>query len=339
MIGHLPSWLSEATEQSRLALREMLKGRDVALIDVPTHMNVGDSLIWRGELRALRAIGTEILYETDRFDYEQSAVDALPKDVVLLLHGGGNFGDTWPDFQQFRERLIAANHDRSIIQLPQSIFFGSDAGYARANSILGAHPDLTVLIRDDDSWARSAASLPDVRKVRMIDMALHNDDLYLDARVTEPAYELMVIARGDGESAQRLEVEDAYITDWGLTGIDRLRWRASRVPAWAMRRVPSRIRPAFRGAVSRGYRTMLHLNTAAGVKTVDSTQVLITDRLHAQVLAGLRRVPCVALDNSYGKIGALFRDYTGQFDGAHRASVPSEAETMARGLLDAVGNV
>ncbi|MDI5788788.1 hypothetical protein PO124_11350 [Bacillus licheniformis] len=39
------------------------------------------------------------------------------------LSGGGNFGDLYPHFQQFRERVVEHYPDNRIVILPQSIYY------------------------------------------------------------------------------------------------------------------------------------------------------------------------------------------------------------------------
>lgn len=59
-------------------------------------------------------------------DYGNSATASLtPLDsnVVILLHGGGNFGDIYGSSQKFRKDVIELYPDNKIIILPQTIYF------------------------------------------------------------------------------------------------------------------------------------------------------------------------------------------------------------------------
>lgn len=104
----------------------------VSLFDIPTHENVGDNMIWEGELAYLRKLGKRVSYETDVFRHSNSTFDKLAHGTPILLHGGGNFGDIWPIFQDFRESVVRSYPDRRIIQLPQTVYFESPA---RAQSL------------------------------------------------------------------------------------------------------------------------------------------------------------------------------------------------------------
>ena len=105
-------------------------GSPYALVDFPDHANVGDSAIWLGELVLLRAItGRDPSYVSAWHDFDRDAFLHSCPDGPVLIHGGGNLGDLWSHHQRFRESLLTAFPDRTIVQLPQSIFF-RDGGAA-----------------------------------------------------------------------------------------------------------------------------------------------------------------------------------------------------------------
>src|SRR4029078_11674888 len=69
----------------------------------------------------------------------------------LVLHGGGNFGDIWPQFQMFRELIIQRYRNTPIVITPQSIHFGSTDKRRHSARILGTHRQLFIFVRDEDS--------------------------------------------------------------------------------------------------------------------------------------------------------------------------------------------
>lgn len=64
---------------------------------------------------------------------------------------------------------------------------------------------------------------------------------------------------------------------------------------------------------------------------------MVTDRLHAAVLATLLGRPVVARDNANGKLAAVFADYLGRFPLARFARTPEEARDHVRELLQPTG--
>ncbi|MGX5668677.1 polysaccharide pyruvyl transferase family protein [Rhizobium daejeonense] len=141
----------------------------VVYIDYPVHDNVGDLLIHQGADAFLEDYGYKVLgrYSIHDFthrpqrhvpdvDWKPSVadLDALVRkfNPTLILHGGGNFGDIWPEFQKFRELIVERYPDTSIVIFPQSIHFGEAAGKERAIRIFGAHKKLHIFTRDSESW-------------------------------------------------------------------------------------------------------------------------------------------------------------------------------------------
>lgn len=333
-------------ERTRAATAQVLDahldpGEGAALLDYPAYQNVGDHLIWLGELGYLRRLGARVRAAIDERAWSARSLAGLPRSVPLLLTGGGNLGDLWPARQAFRERILGEHRDRRIVQLPQSIYFRDPANAARANAIFRRHPDFTLLVRDDDSLDRARHQLPDVRVERCHDMALGWTP---KPRPRPVDGTVLVLSRLDLEgggpdslAAQVPLVREAFgdrvvVTDWGLGGWRRLGWDAARVPAWLAGKVPALVDSAVaRAAVSSGFATGTAISVGAAVDLFAGASIVITDRLHAHVLAGLMGIPHVVLDNSYGKIGAVYRATTSGFSTAHFTSDLADA-------LDVVGS-
>jgi exopolysaccharide biosynthesis predicted pyruvyltransferase EpsI len=122
-----------------------------ALIDFPDHPNVGDSAIWLGERAALNWFGVPILYTCSTRTYAQAELRSRLRHGTILIHGGGNLGDLWPDHEALREAVIRDFPHNKIIQLPQTVWFRGADNLARARTVFNAHPDLTILARDQRS--------------------------------------------------------------------------------------------------------------------------------------------------------------------------------------------
>ena len=234
-------WFEVLNELTSQALAQLITTPSVALLDVPTHMNVGDSLIWRGELHHLKRINVRVSYESDAADFRQEFLDGTLDDTVLL-HGGGNFGDIWPKFQEFRESVVKNNHHRSFIQLPQSVYFTSRDGYRRANDVFGNHPSFLLLVRDRSSFNRVVKNMPDVRVTYLPDMALGNEDLRAPARQAASRSPL-ALARTDSESAGTIDIPGLRRVDWGLSGVRRIQWRSARIAGKISRAAPNSVAP------------------------------------------------------------------------------------------------
>lgn len=335
--------LSELRSETARVLAEVI-GTDttVALLDAPNQRNVGDSLIWAGELAYFRRLGLRLIYVADRRSYDAAELRrALPAGGVILIHGGGNFGDLWDGHQQHREQIARDFPDRKIVQLPQSVWFGSAQRAAEADTVLGGHPDFTLLVRDSESDERAAAQLPTVRRRYCWDMAL-GWSAPTQRPAAEPSTEpVLLIARTDLEGASGIGEAplDAavgapvHVADWTSSELDTLAWRLSRLVPRAAHKYRFVRGPVFRPLLNASFRWINEANVRGGVRLYRDRRYVIVDRLHAHILSVLLGVDHVLLDNSYGKLGAVYRDYSNRFSTASYASRPQQAVELAAAAM------
>jgi exopolysaccharide biosynthesis predicted pyruvyltransferase EpsI len=280
-----------AVQQAALAAlyrRHVGPGDRYALLDFPDHANVGDSAIWLGEIAMLRAItgrDPDHVCTWDAFD-----ADAFRRDSpagVVLLHGGGNLGDIWPHHQHFREAMLAEFRDRTIVQLPQSIHFRAGEGLDRFAACVAAHPDFHLYVRDAQSL--------DLAQRLSCTVALAPDSAFaLGAQPRGPAdCDLLMLMRADDErvAGDRGPVpKGAVVLDWLEDGV---------LPAWEAG-VPRHAH----------YERLARVRVARGLTLLSRGRQVVTDRLHAHILALLLGIPHVALDNDYGKLSAYIAAWT-----------------------------
>jgi pyruvyl transferase EpsO len=307
----------------------------VALVDFPLHANAGDSLIYVGERAYLRRLGVPVRYQTSVGRYRPAELARLHPEGPILLHGGGNFGERWALFQHFRERVIADFPDRRIIQLPQSIEMSAQTA-ARVRAAYLAHPDLTVLLRDTRSLSRAGDLLDGVRTALCPDLAFG----YRPTRTASPRVDVLQLRRTDSESTgepltaggDRWSHETA---DWNYSALTKLTWNLAKAPGSVARRVPRTLPRFYRTAVDPGYSVAARALVRAAENTLLRGRIVVTDRLHAAVLATLLGRPVVARDNANGKLAAVFADHLKRFPLARFARTAEEAREHVDQLLTA----
>lgn len=345
-------YLSSLRSKTVEALREVLGDiKDIAVVDAPNQRNVGDSLIWLGEREYIRKLGLRLRYVADLWSYDARDLRrALPRGGAVLLHGGGNFGDLWLGHQVLREKVATELADYKLIQLPQSVYFNDEARASEANQILGAHPDLHVLLRDSLSMERAALQLPSVSVAYCPDMALGWSPP-ASAKLAASDRQrprVLVIARKDMEAASTLaDVDSEWIsgaqttvTDWWPRGRTAAAWWVARIASRSyllyvkvrrrMRFLPG---PTADKLGAMAIDAISDANIAGALHLYSSADVIVVDRLHAHILAGLCGRPHVALDNSYKKVSAIFHDYSGGLSTATYASDIDEARSATHELV------
>lgn len=315
-------------------LRPLLSSEDrVALIDFPNYPNVGDSAIYLGELACLASLRVpfpRFICDLRTYDRAELARRLGPGGLILLA-GGGTFGDLWPASQELREEIVRSFPEHRIIQLPQTIHFEKREALQRARAVLNAHQGMTLLVRD-------ARSLETARMEFTAPSLLCPDAAFALGPLARPAgatRERLWLLRTDKESRESMAGPvDEIAVDW-LEEPAMWRRRASYALMGAVRR--ERIAPLARPLLMRLYASLARQRLGRGLALLASAEVVITDRLHAHVLCVLMGIPHVLLDNSYGKLSSFHETWTADVDNVRWAQSPAEALRLAEQLAGARG--
>lgn len=281
-------------------------GSACALLDFPNHSNVGDSAIWLGEIAYLKRRNCRIRYVCDEYNYNPHALRDAVGSNTILIHGGGNFGDLWPQHQKLLERVVRDFPDNRIIQLPQSIHFSEAENLEHSRTVFSQHQDFHLLVRDAASlnFARQHYS----NSVYLCpDMALMLDLQPLSSR--PKTTDVVILSRTDKEKASSLSVEaisssEHLVVDWLEEPVPSFEW----LYHWAHRRLGwnSKVpRSILNQLVLVAANAMAHQRLARGLDILGQGNVVVTDRLHAMILGWLGKNPVFFVDNSYGKLSNL----------------------------------
>jgi len=321
----------------RILGQELAGVRECALIDFPDHGNVGDSLIWLGELGALAELGIAVKYVCTVHDYNRTALArALPQEGAILLHGGGNFGTLYVRHQQLRERILSDFPERRTIQLPQSIHFEPGDVLLRTQALVAKHKNLTLLVRDRRSF-RFATDNFACATTLCPDMALMLNQL---SAGPQPEVDYFVLARDDRERgsawSEALAAQDPATCRSG----DWLTQEAAEASISGATRVVRRLLRGVQAADAAwepAYRQAALARMRRGVRTLSQGRVVLTDRLHAHVLCVLLGKPHVVLGDAYGKIRAFYEAYSSRLSPAPWCDSPADAFAAGARLIGSTG--
>lgn len=317
--------------QARETLRRALVGspREVVFLDAPTYRNFGDSMIWDGSLQYLHELGHRVVYTADIRRFRDEDLRKVPADAPLILQGGGNMGDLWPTCEEFRRHIVTTYPKRRIVVMPQSIHFESADALQASVAAYRAAENLTLLLRESRSMEIAASQFDGIDHRFCYDAAL-------GVRVPDrpaPTRPGVIIARGDKEAkpVDRTFVEEARPEDWNPSAANQWLWDRF---TWAKNYYPHSPRVIQRHTRAPGgpYTALRRLNVGAAIRQLDGATSLVTNRLHAHVLAALLGIPHIVTDNSYGKISGIYNEYTGAFSTARWAGSLSEAMAASHDL-------
>lgn len=274
----------------------MLVGRRCSflLMDTPEHGNLGDQAIALAEQNLLaRWFGPGSLFEltADQVNgWEGLLARFCPADQVILIHGGGFLGTLWPDEEDRFRRIIKAFSGRRIVVFPQTVTFdcSTDEGIAALEEsvrIYAKHPNLTICCRELRSADFVRRLFPNVRIELAPDVVLGLDT---PVQKAERRYVLFCM-RADKER----EFESSEIAKI-ISAV------AEAYPRYPVRHtdtvVPRRV-PKSRRA----------LEVEAKLSEFAGARLVVTDRLHGMIFAALTGTPCVALNNSNGKVEMVYK--------------------------------
>lgn len=306
------------------------RDRPFVLLDFPDHDNIGDSAIYAGEHRyfARRGLKPGLVTPGDTGAWDE--IDRLTTGGDIYLHGGGNFGDLWPWFHDFREEVLRRFPDRRIVQLPQTLHFQSPARLEETARLIAAHGDFILLVRDQRSLQLAQRSFAcDVRLCP--DMAFQIGPV---ARPAPPRHALLLHLRADQEASA---AHDASAYE-GRAGVIRADW--PREPeGWAeqvdragrLGRLPARLLQGRTAARNLRYAARAEARLRRGFELLGSARYVITDRLHGHIMSVLLGLPHCVLDNSYGKTSSFMEAWTADAPGVYTARTVDEAVEVLRG--------
>ena len=280
------------------------RDRPCALVDFPNYTNVGDSAIWVGERAVLDHLGIEVAYTADRISFRRRTLERRIGRGPILINGGGNFGDLWPAWQEFREELVTAFPKNPIIQLPQSIHFAATENLDRARAALQGHPDFVVLVRD-------LASLKTAREDLCVEASLCPDMAFglphLEPTGASRAQRSSGSAGRTANGFHRPQAgQDIEIADW-LEEPESALQSANVLLVRLVGRSPGGVDRLATKALEATYDRLAQRRLGRGCSLVASARVVITDRLHAHILCVLLGSPTFSWTTATGKSEASTR--------------------------------
>jgi exopolysaccharide biosynthesis predicted pyruvyltransferase EpsI len=313
------------------------KGPPIGIVGFPNHPNVGDAAIWAGETTWLRRHGHTVSYACDLHGYAKTSLaSAIGSDGTILFHGGGNFGDVWPDHQLLRERVVGDFPTHRIVSLPQTMQFSTDAALERARTRFNGHPNINFLLRDRRSLERAQEAFTGPSQL-CPDLAFALGPFN---RIQTPDVPRLWLSRTDTErTASRLTPPPAgndLLADWLSDDhvTDRPRAKALKRRAEAKGRQLIRgPAPVFPGLQARVCDALAHGRVHYGRRLLSRGEVVITDRLHAHILCVLSDIPHVIVETGYGKIRDFHATWTSELTFVRVADDSASAIDSAEQLI------
>jgi len=241
----------------------------------PSHKNIGDF----AQVLGIRKWFQDYFPSWEVSEFDKSAVmhhlEEITKDIkqddLIFIHSGGDMGDRYHVWEQARHAIVKALPKNKIVSLPQTIRFSKLRNLEAAANVYNAHPDLTIMARDEVSFQTALTHFNQSRVLLVPDFALYLRPPIYDG----PRSGVLVCLRRDQEarlgSKEREELSKLgtlYDTSRSLG-----------------------ITPEMRQA--RFEETMAEFQRCEAV---------ITDRFHGMIFAHMTQTPCLVLSTRGHKV-------------------------------------
>ena len=284
---------------------------DYCLLDVPNHKNIGDNLIWAGELAYLQRLKGKMLYSANM---HVCNFKKIPRESIILLHGGGNFGDVWRTSQEFRNNVIKNFKHNKVIIFPQTVHYANQDLIAEDAALFSTHSDITLCARDNDSYILLNKHFSKNKILLVPDMAFFLDfSKYIN--LTKTGRRLWM-RRTDKElnDATDKKIKENFASKSNLEMKDWPTYNHSKQYEWiynAAEDIQNRIAKRFSQTpvIEKlidprfGLKSKNNLKNfiRTGIDFINEYDEVFSTRLHGAILSILLNKTVHMIDNSYGK--------------------------------------
>lgn len=269
------------------------KGNKLILFGTPVHGNLGDHLIGESEKQFLLSNFPESEYIECTMPFSKRFMKVILKHIdksaPILISGGGWLGTEWRHNEEYVRTILTEFNGHPIFIFPQTVFYKDDDSYVESGRAVYADcRKLFFSVRDKRSYdfLLDHRFISNDRLALLPDMALLYDQPIRNKRCRSNV--IGVCFRDDIEACIGSDISDSI-----LDYLKRNNYQVKRIFTNIRRKV---IRPERRvGEIKK------LLDEIAGL------DLLITDRLHAMVMAAITDTPCVAFDNSTHKVSGVYQ--------------------------------
>lgn len=280
-----------------------------AIFDLPYYKNIGDVLIWEGEISFLNETGKKIVYSCSE---KTCMFPTLDTDVTILFQGGGNIGDLYIEHTRILDNLITKYSNHSIVIFPQTVYFKDSQIEQSFFSSIKEHPHLTFCCRDWKSHETVSKYLGN-RALLLPDMAFCINKETLTAFEIPESKQSIWVKRNDIEKTNvNTGIEFDKIYDWPPfehkftipivvnTIFDRI------VPFTNS----TALKKLWDKYASNNFKSDM---IRTGVEFLSPYKKVYSERLHGAILSVLLDKTVIIMDNSYGKNSTFYDTWLSKF--------------------------
>lgn len=297
--------------------------KECALLGYPSSHNIGDRMIWLGELEFFQNINkTKILYKASPKTFNPWEFEKKIGRNPIFLQGGGDLGDLYPKTQDFKEYIIQKYQKNEIVIFPQTILFQHRLNLEKAKKVFNSHPKLTVIAREQKSYGLAKEYFPNNNIILVPDMAFLISENVRNLAPKCLGTKVIFLSRRDKELKQEISLSNQtniIVVDWLNTSLSprfidlRLKMKQSDLYiAKLIEKFKDKIVhiKTRRDLISNKDQASSMLLVNRGIDLLSNANIVITDRLHGHILSTLMGIKNIFLPNSYHKNWSFYNTWT-----------------------------
>ena len=267
--------------------------KKIIIMGIPHHGNIGDNAIAIAEEELIKKFFPQYelyMMQEKYLDICVKKVRKIIKDQdIIMLHGGGNIGDTYERPEKGRREVIKTFPNNKIIIFPQTAYFSDtiegQKQLEKSKEIYNNHKNLIIFAREEKSYEFMKKNFYNCKIYLTPDMVMTlNKSIDLDRKGALLLFRTDKEKTLENESIEKIKeivktkFEKYTISDMNLGS----------------------------GIVNIGGKKREEILDNK-FKQFQTSQIVITDRLHGMIFAAITETPCVVFENFNHKITESYK--------------------------------
>ena len=286
----------------KVLIKRLLHKQLFYCICTPFFGNVGDHAIELEQQRLLRKCDINSnLIDLDSYEYSVMARylgRLIRKQDIIILDGGGNLGDTWPETTSIMLKIIEQFKMNRIIIFPESWYFSNNHEtnelLSRTKKTMSEAPNIIIYARDSWSFNELRRTFPNKEIKYAFDCVLYHD--FIKKERTSENRTIGFCVRDDRETKSQKWVER-------LSNIAKNNGLQIK---YIQNDCHTHIKKSERNR---------YVDTV--INDFLECDLIVTDRFHGFIFSLITNKPCIIYDNITGKILHFYFDIKDDVDGCY----------------------
>ena len=259
--------------------------KNIILMGTPHHGNIGDLAIAYAEEKMIKKyFPNNKLYimQEEKLDICAERVKPyIKKDDIILLHGGGNIGDTYVMPEKGRRKVISIYPENKIIIFPQTAFFENNEELNISKKIYNAHSNLVITARENRSYEFMKEHFNKAKIYLTPDIVMT-----LKETADKPRNGVILMFRKDKEKTLG-NTESDFIYKYVSEHYSTYKFSDMNIGTKILNNISEKIRARI---LERKF------------AEIQNAELVITDRLHGMIFSAITQTPCVVFNSLTHKI-------------------------------------